>query len=227
MKLSLAAAILRQAKLDEVELAEPSAHDRVLGHVPVAIDDTDLAGWFNRPLWTPQQASFLSMGLKPTDQTIETFDRISHEGKRNCQMLVELSDRISLLRDLLSKREVERGIEPIRLIDILLEYRENLPKQLVDFHAQSKDEEWIDSSVVRQTQSSLNNELADREKATLFKLIAAMSMGRYKYDPSKETNSSTSWIRDDLEIIGLSLDSKTIRKWLSKASEIVDKQNLK
>ncbi|WP_085311453.1 hypothetical protein [Planktotalea arctica] len=63
---------------------------------------------------------------------------------------------------------------------------------------------------------------SSQEKRTLLKLLAAMACEQYSFDPHAKRSEAVSRIRDDLEFIGESMDTKTIRKWLLEAMEFVD-----
>ncbi len=64
--------------------------------------------------------------------------------------------------------------------------------------------------------------LSRQERETLLKLVAAMACEQYQYDPKQERSEATSRIMEDIELVGLSMDAKTIRKWLKEAAELVD-----
>lgn len=67
--------------------------------------------------------------------------------------------------------------------------------------------------------------LAPQERDTLLKLVAAMAVRGYAFDPAKSRNSATSDIKTDLELLGLPLDEKTILKWLRMATGLIKKDN--
>ena len=64
-------------------------------------------------------------------------------------------------------------------------------------------------------------ELRTRERNTLFKVIIAMAISGYCYNPMSDRNDAISSIKDDLEKNGVALDANTIRKWLKIAVESV------
>lgn len=59
------------------------------------------------------------------------------------------------------------------------------------------------------------------EKKSLLKLIAAMSIEGYRFNPNASKNPAVSDICSDLAKIGPSLDRKTILKWLREAAKEV------
>ena len=66
-------------------------------------------------------------------------------------------------------------------------------------------------------------ELTGQERQSALKLIAAMSCEQYSFNPKANRNDSTKRIQEDLAAVGLSLDNKTILKWLKDAADLVDK----
>ena len=64
-----------------------------------------------------------------------------------------------------------------------------------------------------------------KEKATLLKIIIAMAMKGYRYDPTAKRNESISEIKGDLNALGLNLDEDTIRNKLKESAKLVD-QNI-
>ncbi|MEQ1719449.1 MAG: hypothetical protein ABL907_26235, partial [Hyphomicrobium sp.] len=59
------------------------------------------------------------------------------------------------------------------------------------------------------------------ERNSAFKLISAMSIVGYTYDPRNPKNTATAEIRRDLEGLGIGLDDGTILKYLKAAAKIL------
>lgn len=74
--------------------------------------------------------------------------------------------------------------------------------------------------------SSPPKETTNSEKASMLKLIAAMAIEQYSYDPAAARNEAVPNISDDLDRLGISLDLKTIRKWLKEACDLIEPENL-
>ncbi len=66
--------------------------------------------------------------------------------------------------------------------------------------------------------AEIDEESAGDGPTTLLKMMIAMAVGRYGFDPDSGSNSTVTDIVRDLEKVGLSLSSATIRKWLREAS---------
>jgi hypothetical protein len=69
----------------------------------------------------------------------------------------------------------------------------------------------------------LTKSISSQERETLFKLIAAMAVKGYMFDPGASRNPATADIQSDLDQLGISLDQKTILKWVREACEIIPK----
>jgi hypothetical protein len=69
---------------------------------------------------------------------------------------------------------------------------------------------------------SPEKELSSQERSTLLKLIAAMACEQYGYDPRGDRSDVAPNIQKDLELVGLTMDAKTIRKWLREAAQQVE-----
>ncbi|OAN79214.1 hypothetical protein A8B78_12985 [Jannaschia sp. EhC01] len=68
-------------------------------------------------------------------------------------------------------------------------------------------------------------ETTNAGKASMLKLIAAMAIEQYSYDPKAQRNEAVQNTSDDLDGVGNSLDLKTIRKWLKEACDQIDPEN--
>lgn len=68
-----------------------------------------------------------------------------------------------------------------------------------------------------------DTKLTERERETLLKLVAAMAVKGYRFDPEAKRNDATSDILNDLDQLGISLDKKTVLKWLREACSRIDK----
>lgn len=63
-------------------------------------------------------------------------------------------------------------------------------------------------------------------KGTLLKLVAAMAIKGYSYKPTEAKSTIPSEIARDAEELGLSIDEKTVRKWLKEAVSQIDQDKL-
>jgi hypothetical protein len=68
--------------------------------------------------------------------------------------------------------------------------------------------------------------LLARERETALKLIIAMAIRGYVYDPKAKRSDKVSEIVADVDSVGLSLDDDTVRKWLREAAELLPPESL-
>lgn len=66
-----------------------------------------------------------------------------------------------------------------------------------------------------------SNGLTAQETETLLKLIAAMAVKGYAFSPNAKRNQATADIQSDLDQLGISLDQKTILKWVRAACDVL------
>ncbi len=59
--------------------------------------------------------------------------------------------------------------------------------------------------------------LSDKERSSLLKMIIGMAIEGYRYDPTAKRGPTASEIASDLQLLGISLDEDTIRRWLKEA----------
>jgi len=70
-----------------------------------------------------------------------------------------------------------------------------------------------------------SDSLGARERESLLKMVIAMAVCGYKYDPSAERSKIPQEIADDLEKSGLSLDVDTVRKYLKAAAVLLPEKS--
>lgn len=72
--------------------------------------------------------------------------------------------------------------------------------------------------------SSLSDQISERERQTVLKLIIGMAIKGYCFDPAASRNSAASEIVSDLALLGISIDDDTVRKWLKEAAALLPSQ---
>lgn len=75
-------------------------------------------------------------------------------------------------------------------------------------------------------QSTKEKPLGPKERQSALKLIIGMAMSGYGYDPLDKRSPKVREIANDLSLLGISLDTDTVRKWLKEAKELLPSESL-
>ena len=83
--------------------------------------------------------------------------------------------------------------------------------------------EWVKNLPVKL--SMLNAEekenpkpLSDRERISLLKMVIGMAVKGYGYNPQSSRSTTAKEIASDLQLLGVSVDEDTVRKWLRESA---------
>ena len=195
---------------------EPSWISVGFGH-PACLADFDY--WGLMDTFSLHETLMLSVGVEP-----KLYDESRLLKARERKNQDELHDTIQFL---IRRREVFRRKWPSLYFN-----NSDVPSQ--------KIKEWLDDIEIPTHPSyrkMLDRRVANKqgvtskvsqkpigtqERETLLKLIAAMSCEQYGYDPKAERSEAATRVGNDIEFVGLSMDAKTVRKWLKEAAKLVD-----
>ena len=86
-------------------------------------------------------------------------------------------------------------------------------------------EETIEQLTTESLKTSNTGQLSSRERASLLKMISAMAIEGYRYDPTELKSEVPREIESDIAKVGESLGAETIRKFLKEATSACDKRN--
>jgi hypothetical protein len=200
----------------------------------------DYSHWCRKDLWTADEATALTLGKAP--------EYVDWEGVKEYLQVSLFAQEYARLRDLIY-RSIAAGqlCEPIfpgsyiawarrKGIQIPSEFEaamaasnvsigdwralyEDAQRQLDDLSAKHQALLERTGKLEAQPDTRSTGELQTRERSSLFKLIIAMAIGGYGYNPSAARNDAIASITEDLDKHGLSLDGNTIRKWLRMAAD--------
>lgn len=208
---------LGQPAIDELARRQPPPIAFGFGH-PSFKADFDY--WGKMPELTIYEALALSVGADPAAFTKDRINRITaleSKGRKPWAALSFLAKRFNIFRrhfthtgwGFIAERPPKLK-EWIDRIEILVH---------PEFYAELVKRSPNPAPAAQPTVLTVLNR---QERETLLKLIAAMACEQYNYDPSRERSEATSRILEDIELVGLKMDAKTVRKWLKEASELVD-----
>lgn len=210
--------VKHQEAIDQAAMAELKDRQQFF-HEPRAV--ADFAHWSKMPIWTPDEATALSLGKAPEVVNWETIKPHVLE--------LPFADRYSKRRALLLRAAGAgelREIPPGTFVAWSERRGVDVPPELKNAvrAAQQGIEDW-DS--LRAERDDLKSKLANverdkppstRERGTLYKMIIGMAKRKYRYDPNAGKQHAARSIMADLEQCGLSVTHDTILKYLREAA---------
>lgn len=179
---------------------------------------TDVGYWSKFLSFKSDELFLLSLGLNPHKIKVrDIYNHGKHCDDDAWEVFHFFSGRLILFDRLFHKQKIypKQFLEYVDLVDFSVE--QTFLDALRKIHQPKKPK--VKKQVVVEGEKSLSA----REKETLLMLVATMAIKGYAYDPNKSKNSCTSDIRTDLELLGFSMDDKTILKWLREAAGLVYK----
>lgn len=186
--------------------------------IPISIDFMDYAFWARKSIWSPSEASLISLGFRPSENVISSLDALGGEAIRTCVLLREFKEREELIFAANQSGQLQANGDPLDLVQWFTRLEFSLPDGLADAVAR------FHSPDSRVENGNVRTNLTDRERETLLRLVAAMAIRGYSFDKNAARNQATRDIQSDLDHLGIGLDQKTILKWLRQAVDLVDEE---
>lgn len=183
--------------------------------VPAEMAFQDYKFWARKAHWVPVEAILISLGLKPTDELLDLVDALDNNSFKACKLLKEYDERLELLFAANRSGRLSEDSTPPEILKWFEKQEFSMPEGLLDAVRRFQCDE-INVPV----QPSENN-FSDRERETLLRLVAAMAVRGYMFKPDAARNPATKDIQDDLELLGIGLDQKTILKWLRESTNLI------
>lgn len=199
-----------------------SSFPKLLGRslVPTEMSFHDYSFWARKTYWLPAEAVLISLGFRPEDKLIQLFDQLDNRSFKMCRLLNEYYERLELLYAENRSGRLTQESDPPEILEWFEKQEFSLPEGLVAATRRFQCEE------IRASAPSPENYLSNRERETLLRLVAAMAVRGYSFNPNAARNPATKDIQDDLDHLGIGLDQKTILKWLREATDILDPENI-
>lgn len=172
---------------------------------------SDFDFWARTSTWSGEHAVLLSMEREPNIEFDNYIAGLQDFQRRESPFLVTFTNTVALLEDAMEAGIVPRKGNVLQVVEWFEKF--NLPfpielqQKIKQFHSLGERE--------------INRPVSKQEKNTLLKLIAAMAIGGYRFDPSAARNQATADIANDLNLLGLEMDQKTILKWIRDACDLV------
>lgn len=205
-------------RISRLQASEPPPITFGYGHPKLA---ADFSYWRLMPRLSLFEVTALSLGADPrivTQDYLETKARNLSSKKKLWAADKRLLEQKEVFSRYFRHTGWGYGSEAISSVKAWID-KMQIPVHPDFYSALSKN----DSAEIPQSPDELSSKpLLPQERETLLKLIAAMACEQYRYNPDDKRSDVTSNVKDDLERVGLSMDDKTIRKWLKEASDFVD-----
>lgn len=176
----------------------------------------DLDFWARAATWTDEQAVLLSLNRHPLPEYIDSIKGLTTSEIQESEVAMNFFDRVALVNSAKEAGQISQEGKSIDFIEWFQRMEFDVSEDLVEHVIRFQ-------SIKPKPTILLEDNLSEREKQTLLKLIATMAVRGYRFDPNAKRNEATSDIKGDLELLGFNLDDKTILKWLRAATELIDK----
>lgn len=179
----------------------------------------DFEHWAKHEFLSLDEVVWLSVGLEPEDRFIASIKEYDERG--NKQKLDEVTTYMSRHREVIRRKfdPCNRQHKPkfADLFDWINEVNLTVHSgfyQLVSNRAAAPSK-----TANRDVPDKIDSKFDGRERASMVKLIAAMAIDAYGFDPSEKRSEIPNEIEGIADCLGLNLTSKTIRKYLREGSE--------
>jgi len=202
------------AELQSLEVAEIRKEEQErFYNQPYA--DADFSFWSKMPCWNLEEAVALSFGKCP-----EVVNTVKLEGCGHTSPFIQKYHR---LRDWVERaRRTSQLAEPV------------VPKAFIAWARQNEVEfpATLEAAVAAREESApsipasggrYEDNLHPKERPTVLKLIIAMAVKSYNYNPSNFRNEAIKRITSHVYDVGLSIDEDTVRNWLKESAELLSR----
>ncbi|WP_417279342.1 hypothetical protein [Celeribacter sp.] len=210
-----------QLERDRIALllrAKPAPIQFGFGHPELA---ADFAYWSAMPKLSLYEVTALSLGADPRNVSEKYFE-IRMRAARERKSLWAADERLLEQREIFSRyfNHTGLGYVPAPIAQV----KKWIDEMQIPVHPEFYRA--LENRVVPKTRVKAEDDrskpLIGQEREILLKLIAAMACEQYGYVPDAKRSGVSRNIKDDMDRVGLSMDEKTIRKWLKTAAELVD-----
>lgn len=190
--------------------------------VPIKGREADVAYWSKREAWNLDETLALSIGIEPhgrfltnSEGAICAKDVLSFLSKRakmvNEAFVWQVDGKIKRFPTL----EICNWFEKVEL---------EVPPDLLESVGKFYGKKFKIKNAPN-VEAGLAKELSSRERASLLKLVITMALKGYGFDPTANKSSVPAEILSDANLIGLSMDISTIRKFLKEAAKLISPEN--
>lgn len=186
--------------------------------------EADAPHWARMQRWSLDEAVALSIGYEPCGDLLERSKGMPVQN----DVLAYYFKRKALIQDNFdwvgfssprknSVPDVVRWFDQVEL---------DVPQQLLaaadKYHALGIGKK----SKLGRSSAADDKPLDPRERSTMLKMIIALAVKGYGYDPSAERSTTPTEIETDMNLLGLGINLDTIRKYLRSGAALLDDEVL-
>ncbi|MEX0328049.1 MAG: hypothetical protein AB3N07_04945 [Ruegeria sp.] len=180
----------------------------------------DYQYWAQMPSMTNHESLLLSLGVEP--------QHISEEEVMNMQSQRDRGDSLwpPLVYLLRRREQIERQFRSYGRGHKISpkEFFQWAQYVQLDIHPEFHSHFFSPEASSQVTSTSGNeNDLDPRIRSSMLKLIAAMAVGGYRYDPTGNYTNVVTEIVDDASLLGISITDDTVRKYLKLSAKMISK----
>lgn len=196
----------------------------------------DFAHWCRMARWDVAQAAALSLGLDPEAFKLETGDDLEPE------LQTRYLKRRALVLNHVQTGRILHSVEPVDFLSwaqsngievhaALVEAVESVGGTIANWRLEaeqsraelSKCRAKVDE-ITGHAAASNRRTLLPKEEASLLKIVLGVAMAEYGFAPGRGNSRAPKAIADALRTHGITIDEDTVRKWLVKAADEVDRE---
>ncbi len=174
----------------------------------------DMRYWAKIANYSAQEAALLCCGRDPSVELCEYLDALNPVEFTTSRFLADYVNRLNLLESAMNAGALSRESNAPQIVAWCRKLELPFPAELADLIHRYQG-----GSVSGET--IFVEDVGRKERSSLLRLVAAMALEQYGYDPRKTRSSVLSGIVQDLDTTGLSMDRKTVSKWLREAVDLV------
>jgi len=156
----------------------------------------DVGFWVRKSIWTPEEAILLFSGKEPNDEIISYLNNMNNYGVDRSEYAVGYFQILELMKTAIQAKEISTPGTPLEFLGwfekIKFDVSDELRTGILEIHAPQD----------LNAKNKLKAELSPVERETLLKLVAAMAVKGYRFDPEAKRNEATSDILNDLDYLG-------------------------
>ncbi len=175
--------------------------------------------WVRKSAWLPSEAVLILGYREPSEAVVVELENLRAHQIEDSPFATAFHTVKETMQSAIDVGEISspgRPLEYLRWFDkVKYEVPDELRHAILEIHAPEE------LARLKNIPDEKEIVLSPSEKNSLLKLVATMGLKGYGFDPDATRSNTAVEIQSDANLIGLSLDQKTILKWLRHAVKLV------